>query len=54
MSAVFADTSYFIALLGEDDEAHVLAIGQTASFEGRVVTTQWVLMELSMGLGQRE
>jgi len=52
MSVVFADTSYFIALVGEDDDAHELAIGRTATFKGRIVTTGWVLMEVANHLAE--
>ena len=45
--AVFADTSYFIALVSNDDEAHALAVDHAQRFDGMIVTTEWVLAELA-------
>jgi predicted nucleic acid-binding protein len=52
MIAHFADTSYFIALLSKDDEAHdrALKFGLTSH---RLVTTTWILVELADGLATR-
>jgi hypothetical protein len=44
---VFADTSYLIALVNGGDEAHEDATGYTAGFDGRIVTTDWVLVEFA-------
>lgn len=46
MKTVFADTSYFIAMVSSDDENHIRA---TALSRERffLVTTQWVLSELA-------
>jgi predicted nucleic acid-binding protein len=52
MSVVFADTSYFVALVGQDDEAHELALDHTLTFDGRLVTTRWVLIELANHLAE--
>lgn len=52
MKLVFADTSFFIALVGDDDVAHDLALEYTAAFSGRIVTTGWVLMELANHLAE--
>jgi uncharacterized protein len=46
MKSVFADTFYFIAQLNPADEAHAKARAFTDSFEGRLVTTEWVLVEV--------
>jgi predicted nucleic acid-binding protein len=47
MNACFADTSYYIALVNPGDEAHGAASDYTAAFDGSVVTTDWVLVELA-------
>jgi predicted nucleic acid-binding protein len=52
MSLVFADTSYYLALLNPADESHKRAIGFTATFAGTMVTTDWVLTELADGLSR--
>jgi len=49
MKRVFADTSYFIALIAPDDAAHKRAI----AFSGepmRLVVTAWVMAELAAGI----
>lgn len=46
MRAVFADTFYFIAQLNPADGAHAQATAFTNSFEGKLVTTDWVLVEV--------
>jgi uncharacterized protein len=50
MTAVFADTFYFIALLSPADEAHAKAVAFTRQFSGSLLTTAWVLTELADGL----
>jgi predicted nucleic acid-binding protein len=50
MSRVFADTFYFLALLNSSDQAHRRARAYTASFQGEMVTTAWVLTELADAL----
>jgi len=50
MSAVFADTFYFIALLSPTDEAHSCALALTSQFTGRLLTTEWVLTEVADGM----
>lgn len=47
MKTVFADTFYFIAQLNTGDESHSQAIDYTASFSGRLLTTDWVMVELA-------
>src|SRR4051794_28645100 len=46
MRRVFANSYYFIAPLNPADEAHQKATSYTASFEGGLVTTDWVLAEV--------
>ena len=45
MKAVFADTSYFVACAGPHDEHHARAIALSESLLGRIVTTEYVLVE---------
>lgn len=47
MSAVFADTSYYVALLNPHDQFHERAREQTETIVGPLVTTAWVLVELA-------
>ena len=46
MKRVFADTSYYVALLVQVDAYHQRAIDCTKKFDGHLVTTHWVLTEL--------
>jgi predicted nucleic acid-binding protein len=46
MRTVFADSFYFIAQLNPADEAYGKATTFTASYEGRLITTEWVLAEV--------
>jgi uncharacterized protein len=50
MRAVFADTSYYLALLNKGDEYHAAAYKFTAGYDGAFVTTAWVLAELANAL----
>lgn len=57
MSACFADTYFFIALLFENDEAHAEAQARANSLSGRLYTTTWVLTEVADAMatpGRRE
>lgn len=47
MTAVFADTAYFVGLLNPRDEHHPAATAFFESFDGRVVTTNYVLFEVA-------
>jgi hypothetical protein len=47
---IFADTFALIAWLNPDDNAHQLVSSYLESFAGRLVTTEWVLMELADAL----
>ena len=53
MNAIFADSFYFVALLSEDDSAHEQADAASRDFEGRLVTTAWVLTEVANSLSPR-
>ena len=50
MIPVFADTSYYVALLNANDSAHKLATEIASRLESTVATTNWVLAELANGL----
>ena len=46
----FADTFYFLALLNESDAAHEWALEYAADLGCRLVTTDWVLVEVADAL----
>jgi predicted nucleic acid-binding protein len=46
MNVVFADTSYFAALLNSDDVHHERARTWSEAYTGRVIVTEYVLIEL--------
>lgn len=55
MSACFADTFFYLALLGRHDEAHVLAVSQAREMQQqsrRIVTTAWILTEVADALAR--
>jgi len=45
MNQVFADTSYFVALAGPHDSLHSRAVEWSQEWSGRIVTTEYVLVE---------
>lgn len=50
MTALFADTSYYLALLNdndENDEMHDAAVELTDSLDSPIVTTAWILTEVA-------
>jgi uncharacterized protein len=47
MNEVFADTSFFVALISLRDALHELADKLGQEYRGRIVTTQWVLAEVA-------
>jgi uncharacterized protein len=51
---VFADTFALIAWLNPRDEAHSNVVDYLDRYEGRLLTTEWVLMELADALSARE
>ena len=51
---VFADTFALIAWLNARDDAHALVTAYLGAFAGRLVTTEWVLMELADALSALE
>lgn len=50
MSAVFADTYYFLGLVNRKDRAHAKCVAVSNSSDRPVVTTTWVLLELGNAL----
>jgi predicted nucleic acid-binding protein len=50
MSTVFADSSYFIALLVREDAAHQAALAFACRFSGAMATSDWVLVEVADAL----
>ena len=54
MSAVFADTFYFVALFNHRDQGHVRAANFTDHFDGDIVTSAWVLVETANTLAKSE
>ncbi len=53
MSAVFADTYYFVAQFNPQDQDHAKATSFTRSFHGRMVTTDWIIVELADAFAQQ-
>ena len=47
---VFADAFFWIALLNRRDEYHETAKTYAQGFQGHIVTTQWVLVEVADAL----
>ncbi len=52
MNTVFADTSYFLALLIPDDAAHAKALEFAASSRAPMVITDWIIVEMGNYLCQ--
>lgn len=46
MKTYFADTSFFVAFLSARDEFHDAAVAYLSSPSNRLVTTDWVVVEL--------
>jgi hypothetical protein len=46
MKSVFADTSFYLAVVNPKDVLNARAMRAGGRFRGRVVTTHYVLMEL--------
>lgn len=52
MSAVFADTFYFLALANPRDKAHAKCLAFSQTSDRPVVTTTWLLMEVGDALSR--
>ena len=50
MKRVFADAWFYIALLDADDQGHERAAAWSCDFEGKIITTRWVLVEAANSL----
>jgi predicted nucleic acid-binding protein len=50
MSAVIADTFYFLGILNRADEAHQRCKEFASEFKGRLFTTDYVVVEVADGL----
>ena len=53
MQAVFADTSFYLALCRTDDAAHQLAVAESRK-NRPIVTTEFVILELGNALARAE
>jgi predicted nucleic acid-binding protein len=47
MNSVFADTAFFVAFLSRRDRFHELAHELMNTLQARIVTTDWVLVEVA-------
>ena len=54
MSAVFADAFYFVARLNRRDQHHDRVVAFSRDFRSRLLTTDWVLMEVADALARSE
>jgi predicted nucleic acid-binding protein len=54
MRAVFGDTSYFVAFAGPSDRFHAQAVDWSAKWRGRIVTTEYILVETGSMLSRPE
>ena len=54
MSEVFADTVYFIAHFNSRDQYHRRALELSDRISGRLVTSDWVLLEVADGFANTQ
>jgi uncharacterized protein len=47
MNAVFADTSFFLALVNPRDQYHPVAAAMEARLNAPLITTEWILLEFA-------
>jgi uncharacterized protein len=52
MTTTFADSFYFFALVNDKDPAHAKARTFLQFYQGRLLTTGWVLIEVADGLAR--
>ncbi len=52
MRPVFADTSYYLALVNSTDPFHELAVDWAENFLGRTFVTEYILVELGSALSR--
>ena len=53
MNAVFADTSFYLALLREDDPVHRRALAESG-INRMILTTEFIILELGNACARRE
>jgi predicted nucleic acid-binding protein len=54
MKTVFADAFYFIARLNRRDQHHARVLAYSRTLHARLVTTDWVLVEVADALAKSE
>ncbi|MEK7676665.1 MAG: PIN domain-containing protein [Verrucomicrobiota bacterium] len=54
MSLVFADAFYFVGRLNRHDQHHERVLAFSCGFRARLLTTDWVLMEVADALAKSE
>ena len=52
MSAWFADTSWFLAMIGRNDIHHAKAVALSRERQVPLITTEWIITELADGLSR--
>lgn len=52
MKVVFADAFYFVALLNRGDQHHVRVTAAARQLRDKLITTEWILMELADALAE--
>ena len=54
MNIVFADAFYFVARLNRRDQHHARVLKFSRGFRARILTSDWVLMEVADALAESE
>jgi len=54
MNLVFADAFYFVARLNRRDQHHARVLEFSRDFRARILTSDWVLMEVADALAESE
>jgi predicted nucleic acid-binding protein len=54
VSVVFADAFYFVARLNRRDQHHERVLEFSRSFRARLLTTDWILMEVADALAESQ
>jgi hypothetical protein len=54
MNLVFADAYYFVARLNRRDQHHARVLNFSRDFRARILTSDWVLMEVADALAESE
>ena len=53
MNTAYADSYYFLALLSRQDAGHLAAAEFHRTFQGLIVTSDWILLEVADALASR-